>query len=1149
VRGSLLCLSLSLAQTGAGVHARPSMSAVAPVPTSTSTTTSASFTSTTTGTIAGCSDVAGCLDHPHCRECIEEINNTAGFPHTGTEWFKLNASALRGYNVGFFHTLLSTASCSTNTTPPDLLQSALLELGFPPCIDAHGIAASTCLAVEYVCFADSRNCRECLASLYDATAVHGSDSSKAAALRSPACISTNATLLNELLTYCGGESFPDCSYYKQQCALSTECATCLTALGTGDGVGAARQCRGSIQSSALTMDSVVSSCMDSNAAACDFWRQRCADDVKCGACLAGIGNGNNAREIVASWWSTPACQRVAQDLFAVNYVNSITKGCPDISACRAAVSNCVIDYGEDCIACINGSEPPSPTTSCSHLLQLYSLDTECQPCPASVHTINSIVFATAMVGGTSATACILVATTIVAHGRDRVSMRDRVVVGLMISNALYSAANAIPLNALRVSVVDCGRHAMSFDAIRFGRALWFCGKYGLVSFELLILGASIHVLRGMSFVPPRTEATMHAACYAVAVAAFSVFYVLCARINADGYNVDTESEAYTNAYTRVRLDDDLDDSAPSIAASLAFQNARNAYDNLVRNMLVAWDSFVGVAVGMWVVLRVLHRRALLSLRTEATAAANAEAADVWRDLRRSVWGARRRLLEARQEAFNEVAKPLEPYIIVFVLFAAPAFVMSTPFCQEHSGASTPGDEGAAGHLGGDEGTDFTYRTCDVWCEFVLAFRSLAAVTVYLGSFERRAELVAVSSTWRKLCTRVVVCVRCAPLPHSPLVYELVDADQMDEVAVDHCTTSNNNSSSNNINSNNNSSSSTMGLITAAAHTSPWHINERDIVKVRRLGKGMYGKVYECVLHPDGRRVAAKFLYRSKRDVDADGNIVDAEKVFRKECEALQRVSCPHLIEFLGFGTTKSGKRFIVTELVTGGSLEDVLHDHERELPWRTRVSIGLQVALGMDHLHKRQLLHRDLKSANVLLDEELKAKVCDFGLARVVKPSPKQVVVRSAFTGVTRLLPSADSIEIYTDGQSALSTARAVVGIVDAKGTMTQSAGTLLWMAPEVFRGDRHYTCAVDVYSFGIVLWELATRKTPWVDEMPSNQKAFFEMFSLALQAGRRPAIPDFVRADDGAFVTVMQRCWAGDPVDRPTFADAAHELAGIINA
>jgi hypothetical protein len=1047
------------------------------------------------------------------------------------------------YNVGFFHTLLSTASCSTNATPPDILYSALEELGdLPSCIDVYGMAVSLCLAAEFTCFVDE-DCQQCLSSLYDvAAADHGSDSSKAAAFRSPACTSTNASLLDDLLTYCGVESFPDCSFFKQQCALSTECATCLTALGTGDGAGAARQCRGSTSSSAIAMDHVVLSCMARDAAACDFWRQRCADNAKCLDCLAVMGNSENVRQI-ADEFSSTSCQRAASDGAALDYVNAITKGCPDISACRTAVSDCVIDFGDDCVACINGSALPTHATQCAQLLQLYSLDTECQLCPASVHTVNRIVFATAMVGGASAAACIWVATTIVAHGHDRVSMRDRVVVGLMITNALYSVANAIPLNALRVSVVDCGRHAMSFDAIRFGRALWFCGKYGLVSFELLILGASIHALhRGMSFVPPRTEAAMHAACYAVAAAAFVVFYVLCARINADGYNVDTESEAYTNAFNHASVNDDHDDVSPSIAASLAFQNARNAYDNLVRDMLVAWDSVVGAAVGMWVVLRVLHRRALQALRTEATAAANAEAADVWRDLRRSVWGARRRLLEARQEAFNEVAKPLEPYIFVFALFAAPAFVMSTPICQEHSGASAAGGEGAAGNIGGDEFTDFTYGTCDVWCEFVLAFRSFATVTVYLGSFERRGELLAVRSTWRKLCTRAVACIRCTPLPHTPLVYELADGIQMDAVAQQQPTDDPSSG-------NNNSSSSTMGLITAAAHTSPWHINERDIVKVRRLGKGMYGKVYECVLHPDGRRVAAKFLYRSKRDVDADGNIVDAEKVFRKECEALQRVSCPHLIEFLGFGTTKSGKRFIVTELVTGGSLEDVLHDHERELPWRTRVSIGLQVALGMDHLHKRQLLHRDLKSANVLLDEELKAKVCDFGLARVVKPSPKQVVVRSAFTGVTRLLPSADSIEIYTDGQSALSTARAVVGIVDAKGTMTQSAGTLLWMAPEVFRGDRHYTCAVDVYSFGIVLWELATRKTPWVDEMASDQQTFFKMFSLALQAGRRPAIPDFVREEHGAFVTVMERCWAGDPVDRPSFADAAHELAGIINA
>jgi serine/threonine protein kinase len=179
---------------------------------------------------------------------------------------------------------------------------------------------------------------------------------------------------------------------------------------------------------------------------------------------------------------------------------------------------------------------------------------------------------------------------------------------------------------------------------------------------------------------------------------------------------------------------------------------------------------------------------------------------------------------------------------------------------------------------------------------------------------------------------------------------------------------------------------------------------------------------------------------------------------------------------------------------------------------------------------------------------ELKAKVCDFGLSRVVRPARRQVVVHSSFTGVTRLLPNvADGIEVY-DGQSALSTARVAVSFSDARGnTMTKAAGTLLWMAPEVFRGDQTYTKAVDVYSFGIVLWELATRQTPWVCELLPENAQFFASLNLALQSGRRPAIPGTVVAEHSAFITVMQRCWAGDPADRLTFSDAATGLAACL--
>ena len=122
------------------------------------------------------------------------------------------------------------------------------------------------------------------------------------------------------------------------------------------------------------------------------------------------------------------------------------------------------------------------------------------------------------------------------------------------------------------------------------------------------------------------------------------------------------------------------------------------------------------------------------------------------------------------------------------------------------------------------------------------------------------------------------------------------------------------------------------------------------------------------------------------------------------------------------------------------------------------------------------------------------------------------------------------------------------MSIEDASGTMSKAQGTMLWMAPEVFRGDQNYNCAVDVYSFGVVLWELATRITPWANEL-SGGTAFFAQLNHALQTGQRPTVPATVSAEHGAFVAVITRCWAGDPADRPSFSEAASELAALLRS
>jgi hypothetical protein len=998
---------------------------------------------------------------------------------------------------------------------------------------------------RYTCFVDTE-CRQCLASLYAPDAANGA---VADALRDGACRNVTGGLLNNVMGYC--EGFPTCTFYKQQCAALPGCAACLSMLVSGDGAEAARMCpywrydddygsnadddRTAAEESSTAIKRVVSSCFDGNSVSCDFWRQRCMETAHCGQCVAALAdvNGNDARAIAAVWLTNPSCVQAGDDVFGGESVNAVTSGCPGVSACQSIVTNCIINQGDVCITCINGTaQGEQQLATCAAIAGQYAFDAACQPCPASVHTINVVVFATAAVGGASAVACLAVATTVVAHRRDR-AMRDRIVIGLMLTNAVYSTANAIPLNALRTDFVDCGRLAMSFNAIRFGRAWWFCGKYGLVCFELLILGVSIRAMhRGTTVLQPRTEVVLHVTCFVVAALAFAVFFALCANANADGYNSSAEAEAYTNSFVYASATDDLNDDEPSAAASVKFQNGRTQYDSLVRDMLVVWDVLVGLAAALWAVLRMVHRSAARALRTEAVASAQAQAADVWADTRQSTWNARRRLLEASGEAFNEVAKPLEPYIFVFVVFAAPAFVMSTSFCQSRSGASasdmgtTSGRDGAAGgSLGtsGDNGdaTDFKYGTCDVWCEFVLAFRSLGTVAVYLLSRERRAELVCVHATWRKLRQRLVGCFRNAAVPHVLLpdheqrnAYELAAWEMAD-----------------------------------ASHAS-WHISECDISKERLLGKGAFGEVWQSVLQPGNRRVAVKILLLVGA-VDDDGDLVDpqAEEDLRKECAALQRVDSPYLIKFYGFGTSQDGRGFIVTELMAGGSLEDALHDRNRELPWRKRVAVGLQVALGMEHLHQRLMLHRDLKSANVLLDEQKNnAKVCDFGLSRVVRPPARRHhLVRSAFTGVERWLPRVDGVDEMNGDGSFRASSNIALSFLDVRGTMTKAAGTMLWMAPEVFRGDQDYTRAVDVYSFGIVLWELATRQVPWSGELPSDPTTLFEGLNHALQTGQRPTVPDALLQNHGPFVAVMKQCWAGDAVVRPAFADAAMALAEIL--
>jgi len=224
------------------------------------------------------------------------------------------------------------------------------------------MAVGPCLIAEYACFVD-RQCRQCLEAVRAVgrpSTVVFSNSTKTDAFHSSECTATDPDLLIDLTNECAGTSFPHCTFYKQQCASVSECASCLAKLVAGDGALAARQCSG-FDLAARTLLNTVNLCVESDAAACSFWRQRCVDDANCGACLACMGESNSLSDIAADW-STPACHTAIQNNgLTVQYLESISRACTGINACRKGMTACVDVNGDGCIACVNGSAPPHPS--------------------------------------------------------------------------------------------------------------------------------------------------------------------------------------------------------------------------------------------------------------------------------------------------------------------------------------------------------------------------------------------------------------------------------------------------------------------------------------------------------------------------------------------------------------------------------------------------------------------------------------------------------------------------------------------------------------------------------------------------------------------------------------------------------------------
>ncbi|KAK7363477.1 hypothetical protein VNO77_05621 [Canavalia gladiata] len=254
----------------------------------------------------------------------------------------------------------------------------------------------------------------------------------------------------------------------------------------------------------------------------------------------------------------------------------------------------------------------------------------------------------------------------------------------------------------------------------------------------------------------------------------------------------------------------------------------------------------------------------------------------------------------------------------------------------------------------------------------------------------------------------------------------------------------------------------------------------DLTIGEQIGQGSCGTVYHALWY--GSDVAVKVF--SKQEYSEDVILS-----FRQEVSVMKRLRHPNILLFMG-AVTSPQRLCIVTEFLPRGSLCRLLHRNTSKLDWRRRVHMALDIARGINYLHhcNPPIIHRDLKSSNLLVDKNWTVKVGDFGLSRLKH-------------------------ETYL--------------------TTKTGRGTPQWMAPEVLRNEPSDEKS-DVYSFGVILWELATEKIPW-DNLNSMQ-----VIGAVGFMNQRLEIPKDV---DPRWASIIESCWLSDPTCRPTFPELLDRL------
>ncbi|XP_052182961.1 serine/threonine/tyrosine-protein kinase HT1-like [Diospyros lotus] len=269
----------------------------------------------------------------------------------------------------------------------------------------------------------------------------------------------------------------------------------------------------------------------------------------------------------------------------------------------------------------------------------------------------------------------------------------------------------------------------------------------------------------------------------------------------------------------------------------------------------------------------------------------------------------------------------------------------------------------------------------------------------------------------------------------------------------------------------------VGRVTSVETADEWMVDLSKLFIGLKFAHGAHSQLYHGKYKDEP--VAVKLI--RVPDDDKDGSLAASlEKQYVSEVTLLSRLHHQNVIKFVA-ARRKPPVFCIITEYLSQGSLRAYLHKLEhKSLPLEKLISIALHIARGMEYIHSQGVIHRDLKPENILINQDFHIKIADFGIA---------------------------CEEAYCD-------------------ILADDPGTYRWMAPEMVK-RKSYDRKVDVYSFGLILWEMVAGTIPYEDMTPI-QAAF-----AVVNKNLRPAMPGDCPAAMGALI---EQCWSLHPEKRPEF-------------